>query len=147
MRITNNRILHSIYQFLLLTVGAAIYACGVSFLVDPNNIAPGGVTGIAILLSRIVPMLPGTIILLINIPLLVIAFFRFKLRFTLSTVYTTLLTSTLINNIPTIFPAHVPLTNNYMLAAIIGGAVIAVGMGLVFHGGACTGGKIGRAHV
>lgn len=131
-------------RFSLLTIGSLVYALGISLLINPNSLAPGGVSGIAIVINRIISEYAnigvGTLILLINIPLLIICFFRFKLAFTISTVYSTVLTSVAVDFIEVYFEPYIPLTNNKMLAAIIGGAVIAIGIGLVFHGNACTGG-------
>ena len=57
-----------ILDYLLITVGTVIYGMGVSLFLDPNNLAPGGVTGIAMILNRLTGLPTGTGILLINIP-------------------------------------------------------------------------------
>ncbi len=43
-------------KYAIITAAAFIYAVGVSLFTDPNNMAPGGVTGISIILSRLVPL-------------------------------------------------------------------------------------------
>ena len=137
----NNRLISFLFRFALLTLGSITYALGIALLIDPVEIAPGGVTGIAILLNHYFKSINvGTLILLINFPLLIVCFFRFKLGFTLATVYATMFSSLLVDFLQGILWQYIPLTSNKMLASIIGGAVIALGMGLVFHGGACTGG-------
>ena len=137
----NNRHISFMLRFALLTLGSITYALGIALLIDPIEIAPGGVTGIAILLNHFFQGINvGTLILLINIPLLIVCFFRFKLGFTLATVYATTFSSLLVDFLQDVLGQYIPLTSNKMLGSIIGGAVIALGMGLVFHGSACTGG-------
>ena len=57
----------TIKDYLLITVSCIIYSVAVSLFLDPNSLAPGGVTGIAIILNRLIPVETGTLILLINI--------------------------------------------------------------------------------
>ena len=59
-------------DYLMITVGTVIYGIGVSLFLDPNNLAPGGVTGIAMILNRLTGLPTGTGILLINIPILAV---------------------------------------------------------------------------
>ena len=54
-------------DYLIMTIGAMIYAAGISLFLDPNSLAPGGVTGISIILNRITNLETGTLILLLNI--------------------------------------------------------------------------------
>ena len=54
-------------QISLIPVAALIYAAGVTSFLDPNGIAPGGITGIAIVINRILSVDTGTLILLLNI--------------------------------------------------------------------------------
>lgn len=123
-------------DYLLMTIGAVIYAAGISLFLDPNSLAPGGVTGISIILSRITGLETGTLILLLNIPILIVGTWRFGVRFILSTLYCTALTSLCTN----VLSAYGPITEDLVLAAVVGGAVLATGVGLVFKAGATTGG-------
>lgn len=126
----------TVKQYLLITVGAAIYAAGISLFLDPNNLAPGGVTGIAIIVNYLTKLPTGTLVLCMNIPLMIIGVWKFGLRFFFSTIYATLLSSALIN----VFLRWGPLTEELILAGAAGGAMMAFGMALVFKGGATTGG-------
>ena len=56
-------------RFMKIIPFAALYAFGVAALIDPNDIAPGGVTGIAILVNRISEISIGTLIFVFNIML------------------------------------------------------------------------------
>lgn len=124
------------WDYLVMTFAAAAYAAGVSLFLDPNSLAPGGVTGISILLNRATGLATGTWILLLNIPILGVGMWKFGFKFILSTVYCTTLTSLFTNA----FAPFGALTEDLFLAAVVGSALTAVGMGLVFKAGATTGG-------
>ena len=77
----------NIKNIIMMTVGACLYAAGIGMFLDPNGLAPGGVTGISILLSRLIPVETGTLILLLNIPILLLGTWKFGFRFIISTIY------------------------------------------------------------
>lgn len=123
-------------DYLLMTIGAIVYAAGISLFLDPNSLAPGGVTGISIILNRITNIETGTLILLLNVPILLVGTWRFGVRFILSTLYCIALTSLCTN----VLAEYGPITDDLVLAAVVGGAVLATGVGLVFKAGGTTGG-------
>lgn len=123
-------------EYLLMTAAAVIYAAGISLFLDPNSLAPGGVTGISIILNRLTFLETGTWILFLNIPILLLGIWKFGFRFILSTVYCIVLTSFCTNR----FSRFGAVTDDLFLAAVAGSTLMAVGMGLVFKAGATTGG-------
>lgn len=125
-----------VWDYVVITIASAIYAVAVSLFLDPNSLAPGGVTGIAIIFNRLTGLETGTWMLVINIPILALGTWKFGFRFILSTMYCTGLTS-LFTNMLTPVGA---LTNDPFLAAIVGGTLMAVGLGWVFKAGATSGG-------
>lgn len=125
-----------IKKYIIITVAAFIYAVGVSLFIDPNNMAPGGLTGVAIILSRLIPVSTGTLIFLLNIPILAFAVWKFGIGLTISTIYATGLISIFTNILSTLGAA----TNDTLLAAVAGGILQAVGVGVIFRAGATTGG-------
>lgn len=127
---------HIIKKYILITIGTAIYATGIGMLLDPNRLAPGGVSGIAIILSKFTPLMTGTWILLFNIPLLVVGFWKFGRSLMLGTLYATVLSSLFTN----LFSTFTPLSNDLIVAAALGGLCTGTGIGLVFRAGATTGG-------
>lgn len=127
---------HSLKDYIQITVGAAIYALAVSLFLDPNSLAPGGVTGIAMIMNRITGLETGTWILLINVPILLLGLWKFGLRFLMSTIYCTALVSVFTNLLAEIQPP----TYDNMLACIVGSALLALGIGLVFKAKSTTGG-------
>lgn len=125
-----------IKDYLLITIACAVYSVAISMFLDPNSLAPGGVTGIAIILNRLIPVETGTLILLINIPILILGAWKFGLRFSLSTIYSTVLISLFTNLLTDVKVV----TSDPLLAALVGGSLSAIGIGWVFKAGATTGG-------
>jgi len=125
-----------VLDYVVITFAALLYAAAVSLFLDPNLLAPGGVTGIAVILNRVTVVPTGTWILLLNIPILIIGTWRFGIRFILSTAYCTVMVS-FFSNILSVFN---PVTRDPFLAAVSGGALMATALGLVFKTGATTGG-------
>ncbi|HPE95790.1 MAG TPA: YitT family protein [Bacillota bacterium] len=125
-------------MFLMITVGSLIYASGVGLFLGPNNLAPGGISGISIVINELLPSVPvGTLILVLNIPIMIIAVWKFGLRFLLSTLWCLTLSSVAID---ILIKYAAPLTNDLLLASVTGAVLVATGIGIVFRGGATTGG-------
>lgn len=125
-----------VMDYIQITLASLLYSVAVSLFLDPNALAPGGVTGIAIILNRLTDLETGTLVLFINIPIIAVGTWKFGWRFILSTMYCTVLTSGFINLLAPFGAA----TTDPFLAALAGGALMAVGIGLVFKAGATTGG-------
>jgi len=125
-----------IKSYVILTIAAVIYAAAISLFLDPNNIAPGGVTGISILVNRFTAIPTGTINLLINVPIVLLGLWKFGWRFICSTMYALALITVFINA----FASRGAITDDLLIASGIGGALIGVALALVFKAGATTGG-------
>lgn len=123
-------------KYAIITAAAFVYAVGISLFTDPNNMAPGGVTGISIILSRLLPLGTGTLILLLNVPILLFAVWKFGISLTLSSIYATALISVLTNVLARFGAA----TDDILLAALVGGTLSAISIGVIFRAGATTGG-------
>lgn len=123
-------------NYIMITVFSLTYAVGISLFLDPNNLAPGGVSGISIMLSRITPIPTGTWIMLINVPILALGLWKFGMKFLISTIYCTIVSSAFTN----MLSGFAPLTGDKLLAALAGGTVMAVSMGMILKAGATTGG-------
>lgn len=124
------------FDYLLMTVSCVCYAVGISLFLDPNNLAPGGVTGISIILNRLFSVSTGLLFFVLNIPILLVGAWKFGGRFILSTVYCTVLISFLTD----FFSKYDALTNDPLLAVLAGAGLSAIGMGGAFKAGATTGG-------
>ncbi len=124
------------FHYIVMTAGACLYAAGISLFLDPNNLAPGGVTGISVILNRITGVETGTLYFLCNIPIMLLGLWKFGWRFIISTAYAVMVTSFLAN----VLTAMPPVTNEPFLAAVAGSILTASGIGVIFKAGATTGG-------
>ena len=125
-------------EYLIITLASLIYGVGTSLLIDPNNLAPGGMTGLSIVMNRVVPLGVGMWFWLMNIPILVIAIWKFGIRFTISTVYATAMISVFTDLCTKFFGQYV--IHDMILAVTIGSAMTAVAIGLIFKCHATSGG-------
>ena len=120
----------------LVTIGALIGAIGFNTMFLENNIASGGVGGLAISMNALFGWEPSTFVLLANIPLMALCFFLLGKETFLKTIYGAWIFPTFISltePLPT-------LTTNPLLAALFGGIILGFGIGLVFQGNSSTGG-------
>ena len=124
-------------DYIVMTLSAAVYGIAIGLFLDPNMLAPGGVAGTAVILSRVVPLETGTLVLIMNVPIFLFGLWQFGIRFMISTIYSTILASLFIN----LFGKYPPVTQEPLLAALVGGALAAVGLGLTFRSGSTTGGS------
>lgn len=135
---------HRLRDYALMTVGVAITAFALVAFLIPNKIAAGGVSGLATVLyywlkdNFGLTISIGVQMLIMNAVLLVVAFRARGLRYIAMTVYGAVLLSICVE----LFTSFVPnlAANDLLLAALYGGAVSGLGMGLVFKGGGNTGG-------
>lgn len=135
-RMNRKSIKKGIRNYLVITLAAIVYAAGVSLFLDPNNLAPGGVTGIAILLNRLIGVNTGTLIMILNVPIILLGMWKFGWKFIVSTFYAIFAVSAATD----ILAPVGALTKEPMLAAIAGGALSAAALGIIFRAGATTGG-------
>ena len=119
-----------------ILLGSLLYAAAIALFLDPNQLAPGGVSGIAIIVNHITSLPTGTLILMMNIPLLALGMWKLGWRFVLETLIAVVASSIFTD----LLAPFGPLTRDPLLAACAGGGLLAVGMGILFKLGATSGG-------
>lgn len=119
--------------------GALVLALGIVLFLAPNRIATGGTPGIAILLNYLISFPIGSLMLLINLPLLLVSIKMLGKAFAIRSVSAILLTSLLIDLFGEILHLQ-PLSHNALLATLYGGIAVGVGVGLILRGNASAGG-------
>jgi len=118
----------------LLTAGAVLLALSVDLFLVPSDLAPGGVSGLAIILRRLIGTPVGLTMLLLNLPMLVIGYARLgRFRFLVRTAFVVLLYNLGVDVLARWTPAG-GLTQDLLLNALFGGVVGGIGTGLVFRG-------------
>lgn len=127
-------------EYGIITFGIILVAFAIEYFYAPNNIAAGGVTGIAIILNAVIPTLSiGVISLVLNGLLFIVAVIFIDGKFGVKTIYASLGLSVIIWAIEK-FLNPVAITHDLMIATIFGALISAVGMALVFNENASTGG-------
>lgn len=128
-------------DFLLLNAGTLIVALGVYFFKIPNNFSTGGVTGIAIVISKFLPWIStGSLVFLFNMLLLGVGFVFLSRKFGFATVYASTLMSVVVWVLERVYPMEAPFTDEPLLELIFAVGLPALGSALLFNIGASTGG-------
>lgn len=120
----------------IIFAGAVLYAFSVALILKPNQLAPGGASGLAIMISYFTGIKTGTIILILNIPLIIAGVRAFGKEFLYGTMFAIFINSIFVNLFEE-FPA--PL-HDMFLASVCGGTLDAVSLGIILRLGGTTGG-------
>ena len=119
-------------------VGSLLLAVGIYCFSEKVNIAPGGVSGVAIMIKYLSGFPVGIMTFVLNIPLLLLAFRFMGWRFTLRTMRTVIFNSLILDLVVTpFFPQYV---GDRMLGAIFAGVFMGAGLGVIFYIGSTTAG-------
>jgi uncharacterized membrane-anchored protein YitT (DUF2179 family) len=128
-------------SFLLINFGLLILALGTYFFLIPSELAAGGVTGLSIVINRLLPQVSvGMIMIIFNSVLFILAFIVIGKEFGGLTLYNSLLLSALIYIFELYIPMDTPLIDNLLVNLIYGILISSVGMAIIFNQNASTGG-------
>lgn len=122
---------------LITILGTFIFACAVHIFTSPNQIAPGGVSGISTIIYHLTGLPLGAVNITLNIPLMIIGLIYLGKRFMFKT-FVSLITFTLsMDYILVHFPTY---SGDRLIAAIFGGIFMGTGIGIVLRHGGSSGG-------
>lgn len=122
-------------DYLLITISAFLMALAVNFFFAEHTLAPGGITGLSVVLSTFLSMPVENISLGISMPLLVMGVLFLGKGFGIKTLYITLMGPLFLKVIP---QTHI--TDNLLVAGIIGGLLVGTAIGIAIIRGCSTGG-------
>ena len=128
-----------IKEYALTTLGIVLTAIALEYFFFPNDIAAGGVSGIALVINGITGWNISIMVFILNIILFIVAFVVLGKGFGGKSLYATVILSVVMEIIEKVFNP-VMLTENMFLASFFGSALLAMGSAIVFHQGASTGG-------
>lgn len=134
-----NRILMTLWDYFLMTVGSVIFCMAWTSFLIPNGLASGGLTGLCTIIQYGTGIPVGLTYPIINIVLLVLGFLSLGKAFGFKTIYVIAVTSLLFDILPE-FPQLVVRMDEKLLVALVGAALESVGIGLVLLRGGSTGG-------
>jgi len=129
----NNRI----FEWIQVLLGVLVMALAFELFLIPNKIAPGGVSGLGTILYHLFEIPVGVSMLAFNAILFVIGFKEMGKEFGVKSLIAALALSIFIDLI-----SLPPVTADPLLASIYGGVLMGLGLGVVFRGGATTGGTV-----
>lgn len=125
-------------SYAIITLGSLLYALAYNIFYAPNLVAMGGLTGLGQVLNALIPVLPvGTTVFVMNVPLFFMGWKFIGGHLLVSSLYAMTLSSFAIDLMNMVYQFQ-PM--DPMLASIFGGALLGLGIGLVFSKGATTGG-------
>jgi uncharacterized membrane-anchored protein YitT (DUF2179 family) len=120
-------------------IGGIIFALAYAVFLIPHRIVPGGVSGIAMILRFLYNTPVGIVAIILNIPLFIIALRVLGISFGIKSVGVIIYTNLLIDFLVYSVKIKTP-TDNTVLAALYGGILLGLGLGLIFRSDASTGG-------
>ena len=127
-------------NFSLLTFSTLIMAVGIYFFKFTNNFTFGGITGIAVLVAKFLPISASDFSFVVNILLLIIGWIVLGKSFAEKTAYSTILLSVSLSLLERIYHMSHPLTNEPLLELIFAILLPALGSAILFNIGASSGG-------
>lgn len=131
--------MQKIKEYLLTTLGIALTAIALEYFFFPAHIAAGGVSGIGLVINKLLGLDTSVVVLVLNIFLFILAFFVLGKSFGAKSIYATIMLSVFMWIIEKFFTPGI-LTENMFLASFFGSIILGMGAAIVFHQGASTGG-------
>lgn len=127
------------YEAALLLVGSVLYGVGTQCFISTAQVAPGGASGIALMVNYLTGAPIGILTLFVNLPLLGLAWFQLSRKFAVRTAAACLLSSLVLD---LLIAPYVPVyTGDRLLSSMFGGVLVGLGMAFVFLSGCTTGGS------
>ena len=126
-------------DYILILTGVFLVALSLEYFFIPNDIAAGGLTGLAIVINHYIPFISiGPLVLMMDAILFIVALIVLGAKFGAKTIYSSFLLSTSMWLMQTFIPINI--TNDLILATIFGTLISAVGLAIVFNANVSTGG-------
>lgn len=129
-----------VFEYCGLAIGSVIMALALVFFLIPAKIAPGGVSGLAIVLYHLFDLPVGLLMLLFNIPLFIVGLRLLGKQFGSRTLFSFIVVSLVTDFYDTVLRLDAA-TTDPLLASIFGGIVLGIGLGVVFRFKGTTGGS------
>lgn len=131
------KVFGSVKTNILCVIGTGIMALGNYVFTVPNLIAPGGVSGLATIISYLTSLPVGTLSLLLNLPIFILAYIILGRTSLFQSLISVLVYPLFMDFLFVKIPVY---TEDILIAAVFGGILMGVGLAIVFQAGASTGG-------
>ena len=124
--------------FVLISLGVVILAFGFNIFLSPTHIAPGGISGLGIIINQLTGIPEGISMLILSVPILIIGYFNLgRMAFLKRIIFVTLTYTLGVDLIDSLWP-DISLTDDLLLNALFGGVIGGIGTGLIYLGGSAT---------
>lgn len=140
IKTSNKSLLSIVKEYFYIALGSAVAGFAFSIFFIPNQIAPGGVSGVATLLNALFGVRVGLAVLLMNIPIYLLSFKKFGTTRVIRSLFATVIMSMVIDYIPLPDMFIHSIASERLLSSIFGGVLVGAGIGLVIKNNATTGG-------
>lgn len=130
----------AIKEFIIITIADIIVGIAVFFFLVPSKLSIGSISGLAIVLSNLVPLQVSQLTMIMNVALLIVSFLLVGKDFGIKTVYTSILLPIVIGVFEVVFPNNQSLTGDQALDGIGYCLVVSIGLSMLFTRNASSGG-------
>ena len=130
----------AIKEFIIITFADIIVGVAVFFFLVPSKLSIGSISGLAIVLSNLVPLTISQLTMIMNVALLIVSFLLVGRDFGIKTVYTSILLPIVIGVFEVVFPNNQSLTGDQALDGIGYCLVVSIGLSMLFTRNASSGG-------
>ena len=132
---------NKIKDIIVLNLGLLLVSSGFYYFLIPNNLAAGGISGLAIIISKLFNGISiGLLLVVMNIVLFLVGFIFIGFKFGIKTIYSGFAISLMIWIMEYIYPITSPITEDILFELLFGILISAIGLALVFNQNASTGG-------
>ena len=129
-----------VMEYAWIVLGSVLYAVSTVLFIFPKGLLLGGTSGISVILEAFLPFSPGTILMVINFALIVLAFAMLGREMAVKTLVGSVLTTLFVGLLERPLTVEKPLIDNVYLSAAVGAAIIALASGIMFWVDSSSGG-------
>lgn len=134
--IIKNKKISLFFDFVMLTIGAAIAAFAIEEFLVPSTILDGGMIGVSIMINNLTHVPLSILVILFNVPFFIIGSRKMGVKFVVKSVYAMVIFSVFLE----VFAPWVNATEELLLAVCFGGVILGIGVGIVIRFGGCLDG-------
>ena len=127
-------------RYLLIVFGSLVYAVATVLFVFPNSVLLGGTSGVAVILSRFLPLSSGNVSVILNSLLIIVAFVVLGRGMAVRTLVGSLCTTVFIGALEPYLTFDTPIIENGFISALFAGVLIAFASGILFYVDSSSGG-------
>lgn len=124
-----------LYNWLIIFAGSVLLGFAFNMFLLPHEILSGGVTGIAMIFSLMLPVNAGIWLFVLNIPILILGWMKLGKMFIINSIYSVAVTSISMLYIPVM-----KVTEDVLLSSVFGGVLVGIGVGFIIRSYGSTGG-------